>query len=396
MTDPHATPRPPAPAAKSRLRFVTIATLAIFIAIGAAGIASRAADARRLKQTTDEAALPTVAVMTAQKGAVTQTLDLPGTIQAWHEAVIYARTGGYLKDWKVDIGAKVKQGDVLADIDAPDLDAQFRQAQADLATAIANNNIAQLTARRYATLRKTDSVSQQQADTAQAAADADAAAVNSAKANLDHLQQEEDFKQVVAPFDGTITARNTDVGALVIGESNGTGQDLFHIADTGKLRIYVQVPENDAASITPDIKAELHFPERPADVVPATLSHMADALDPTNRTLMLEFDVDNADGRILAGGYTDVHITIPGRSDTVVLPVGAMLFRDVPRVATVDDKGVATLHKVKIGRDYGRTIEITDGIAPGDRVIVNPPDSLQDGERVRIVGDAHGDNQPAK
>jgi multidrug efflux pump subunit AcrA (membrane-fusion protein) len=250
---PHRTPPLlEKPKRKSRLGLIGLTALGVFAVVAGVGIASRATEENNLKKQTRADAVQTVAVIDAENGAETQDIVLPGTVQAWHEAVIYARTGGYLKDWKTDIGDKVKEGDVLAEIDAPDLDAQFRQAQADLNTAIANNRIAQITAKRYAELSKSDSVSRQQADQAQATADADVAAAQSSKANLDHLQEEENFKTVVAPFDGTITARNVDVGALINGGNSGagTGQDMFHIAETSKLRVYVQVPENEATAIT--------------------------------------------------------------------------------------------------------------------------------------------------
>jgi RND family efflux transporter MFP subunit len=366
----------------------------VFVVVAAGGIAARAVEANRLKHSTQTNAIQPVTVMTVEKGAPTEEVVLPGTVQAWHDATVYARTAGYLKNWNAEIGAKVKEGEVLATIDAPDLDAQFHQAQADLKTAMANNNIAQLTAKRYIELRKTDSVSQQQADTFAAQAAADEAAVESAKANLDHLQQEENFKQVVAPFDGTVTQRNTDNGALINGGNTGaatptnsavTGQDLFHIADISKLRVYVQVPENDAPFVTQGLKAELHFPEHPDLVAEATLDHTADALDPTTRTVLVEFEVDNPDGKLLSGGYTDVHIKMPTAQETVIVPVNTMLFRTKMQVAIVGQDNHVMLKDVTIGRDYGKTIEVVSGLSPGDTIVVNPPDSLQDKQEVKPI-----------
>jgi RND family efflux transporter MFP subunit len=239
-------------------------------------------------------------------------------------------------------------------------------------------------------------VSKQQVDSAIATAEADQATVESQKANLDHLQQEENFKTIIAPFDGTITQRNTDVGSLINGGGSGTttgtgntdstttGQDLFHIADTSKLRIYVQVPESYSNAVKPDLKVEMHVPQHPQQVFPATLTRTADALDPTTRTLLIELEVDNADAALLSGGYTDVDIKIPSVNETVTLPVNALLFRDKMSVALIKDNYV-TLKRVTIGRDYGKTVEIIDGLSPGDMIVVNPPDSLESGQEVRIA-----------
>jgi RND family efflux transporter MFP subunit len=368
---------------KSRLRMVGVVVVVVFVLVAVGGIIARAADENHLKKKTNEDAITTVGVITAQRGAVTEEVTLPGTVQAWHEAVVYARTAGYIKSWAVDIGAHVKEGDVLAEIEAPDLDAQFHQAQADLQTAEANYRIAQITAKRYLALVKTDSIAQQTADQAVATADADMATVNSQKANLDHLQQEEDFKNIVAPFDGVITERNIDVGTLINGGNSGTGteQDAFHISDISKLRIYVQVPENDVAAVQPDLTAELHFPQHTQQIATAKLSSTAEALDPTTRTLLIQLEVDNADGALLSGGYTDAHIKLPAAAETVILPVNTLLFRDGEQVGVVTNDHVA-LKKVTIGRDYGKTVEIVSGVSPGDIVVINPPDSLQDGQHV--------------
>jgi RND family efflux transporter MFP subunit len=375
------------PQKKSHIKIISILVLIGFGAIAAVGIVSRIAAEHHLAKKTLNDAVPTVAVITAQPGAAVEEIVLPGTVQAWHEATVYARTGGYLKSWAVDIGAHVKEGDVLAEIDAPDLDAQFHQAQADLATAEANNDLAQLTAKRDVELRKTDSIAQQVADTAVATAAADLATVNSEKANLDHLQQEENFKHVVAPFDGTITERNTDVGSLVNGGNDGTstlGQDLFHISQTDKLRVYVKVPENNAAAITPDMTVALYFPQLPQQAFTAKLARTADALDPVTRSLLIELEVDNTDGTLLAGGYTDAHFKLPTAKDTILLPVNALLFRDGMHVGVVKDNHIA-LTPVTLGRDYGKTVEIISGLSAGDQLVINPPDSLHDGQEVRVV-----------
>lgn len=383
MTTPNTPFSQPKPR-KSGLATASILVLVGFALVAGLGITSRAKEEKALAERTNQSAIPTVAVMPAPAASATEEVVLPGTIQAWHEAIIYARTGGYLKMWNVDIGAHVKAGDVLAEIDAPDLDAQYHQAQADLKTAEANNDLAQITAKRWVELLKTNSVSKQDTDTKVAAAAASQAEVNSAQANLDHLQQQEDFKKVVAPFDGIITQRNTDIGALVIGQNNGTGQDLFHIAQLDKLRVYVQVPENDVAAVQPDMIAELHLPQKPQQVYSAKLTRTADALDPTTRSLTIELEVDNSDESLIPGGYVDAHLKLPTSQGTVILPANALLFREHISAVLVKDNKVE-IRPITIGRDYGKTVEVVSGINPGDTIIVNPPDSILDGQSVSPV-----------
>ena len=368
---------------KSTLQLIVLFALIGFLGLGAFGIWSRMVEEKQLAKKTDSNAVPTVNVITAAPGNPIEEVVLPGTVQAWHEAIIYARTAGYLKSWNVDIGAHVKAGDILAEIDAPDLDAQYHQAQADVATAQANYEIAELTAKRYALLRKTDSIAEQTTDQALATAAADLATVNSQKANLDHLQQEEDFKKVIAPFDGVISQRNVDVGGLINGGSSA-GQDLFHIAQTDKLRVYVQVPENDVSSIKPDLTAELHFPQSPQQIVTATLARTADSLDPSTRSLTIELEVDNTDNAVLAGSYTDAHIKLPTPKNVIMLPVNTLIFRDKLQVGVVRDNHVALTH-ITLGRDFGKTVEVVSGLSEGDQVMINPPDSLADGQEVRLA-----------
>jgi len=349
------------------------------------GIASRLEAASRLKEETRNQAIPTVAVMQVPGGPSDQEIILPGSVQAWHEAPIYARTNGYVKAWATDIGTHVKTGDLLAEIETPEIDAQTRQAEADLGTAGANNQLAQTTAQRWAVLLKSHSVSKQEAEEKFAAAAAAEAAMASAKANLEHLKQLEDFKHVVAPFDGIITARNTDVGALINAGSSGTGPELFHIAETDKLRIYTQVPEYDATYITPDLVAKLRFAEYPRRDFAAAWTNSADAIDPAARTLLIQLQVDNTKGELMPGSYTEVHIKIPANSKAVRLPVNTLLFRDEMEVATVDADGKALLKNITIGRDYGKDVEVLSGVDVGETIIVNPPDSLTTGQKVKIA-----------
>ena len=373
------------PPRKSSSLWMMILIILVVWAVGA-GIASRLNAESKLKKATEDNAVPTVTITKAQAGAASEEVVLPGTVTAWHDAPIYARTNGYVKSWQYDIGSPVKAGAVLAEIDTPEVDAELHQAEADLETAVANNQLAQSTAERWRALLKTDSVTQQDADEKISDAAAKLAALASAHANVDRLRKMEEFKHVTAPFDGVITARNTDNGALINAGSGTPAQELFHIAQTDQLRIYVQVPETYASAINPTITAELHFAEHPGQVFPATLTRTANALDPTSRTLLVEFSSPNPNGALLAGGYTEVHLKIPTSITNVRLPVNTLIFRAQGlEVATVDAAGNAQLKPIIITRDFGNEVEVRTGVVPNETIIVNPPDSLASGEKVRIV-----------
>jgi RND family efflux transporter MFP subunit len=355
------------------------------------GIWSRdSAEAALVKVTNDEA-LPTVSVITAAAGPADETLVLPGTVQAESETPIYARTSGYVKHWYTDIGTRVKAGTLLAEIDSPEVDQQLRQANADLATAKANDLIAQQTAKRVHALLPTQSVSAEQDDQATSDAAAKAALVASAEANVERLTQLVGFERLVAPYDGVVTARETDVGNL-INAGSGSGPELFRVADTSKLRIYVQVPQSYAALVKPSVTAALQFPEYPGRAFPANFTRSADAINPGARTLLVELEADNANGELFPGGYTEVHFKVPVAQRGVNIPANALLFRsEGVRVASVASSGLVTLHTVTPGRDFGPTVEITTGLTPGEKIILNPPASLVDGERVRVQsGPARG------
>lgn len=360
-----------------------------FLVIGtiAWGIWSRdSAEAALVKVTADEA-LPTVSVITAAAGPADEALVLPGTVQAESETPIYARTSGYVKRWYTDIGTRVKAGTLLAEIDSPELDQQLRQAKADLATANANNLIAQQTAKRVHALLPTQSVSAEQDDQATSDATAKAALVAAAEANVERLTQLVGFERVVAPYDGVVTARETDVGNL-INAGSGSGPELFRLADTSKLRIYVQVPQNYAALVKPGVTATLQFPEYPGRTFPANFTRSADAINPGARTLLVELEADNAGGELFPGGYTEVHFKVPVAQRGVNIPANALLFRgEGVRVASLASSGLVTLHTVTLGRDFGPTVEVTTGVAAGEKIILNPPASLADGERVREQSD---------
>ena len=353
--------------------------------IAAAGIGIRMHDAWALKKETEETAVTPVTVIAAKKLAPEEEIVLPGNVQAWHEATIYARTNGYVKKWYTPMGTTVKEGELLAEIETPEVDAQLRQAEADLKTAEANNTLSQLTANRWKELLKTDSVSKQEEAEKEGDAMAKAAALASAKANRDHLRELASFKSVVAPFDGVISSRTTDIGMLVSAGST-TEQPLFHIVQADTLRIYIRVPQAYAGRITPDVKAELHFIDRPGKTYTAEFVKTAEALDPTNRTLLTEYKVENKNNELLAGGYAEVHMKLPTPEGGLHLPVNALIFREGGlQVAVVDDKNHAQLKTVTMGRDMGNVVEISSGLNPADRIVINPPDSLSSGQEVRVV-----------
>ncbi|MDA8231385.1 MAG: efflux RND transporter periplasmic adaptor subunit [Magnetospirillum sp.] len=368
-----------------KLRLAGLAAVGALLAIGGWGLVSRYHAGIRLAQDAAVRAIPTVVVLKAAPAAANDELVLPGDVQAYYEAPIYARTSGYLKTWLTDIGTPVKKGQMLGEIDTPDVDDQLRQAQADLATAEANDRIAQSTDRRWQMLLATDSVPRQEAEEKAADAAAKDALVASAKANVARLQQLEDFKRVVAPFDGVVTARNTDIGAL-INTGSGIGPELFRVADVSRLRIYIRVPQPYVAAVKPGMTAALHFAEYPRRTFPATLVRTAQAIDPAARTLLVELRAENPRGELFPGGYTEVHLRVPTPADNVLLPVNTLLFRaEGLRVAKLGAGNRVVLVPVTPGRDYGTKVEVVDGVRPGDPVILNPPDSLAEGQLVRVA-----------
>ncbi|HEV2284692.1 MAG TPA: efflux RND transporter periplasmic adaptor subunit [Steroidobacteraceae bacterium] len=370
-------------------RYATIA-VAVAVALAAWGILSRLYARIALEHAAAAAAVFTVATVHPSSGPASDLLVLPGTVQAFYEAPIYARTSGYLRTWYTDIGASVKKGQLLAEIDAPEVDQQLRQAQADLGTARANYELARTTNERWQGLLATESVSKQDADERAGDAAAKAAAQQSAAANLARLRELESFKRVVAPFDGVVTQRNTDVGALInAGEAPGSA--LFRVADTHRLRIYTSVPQSYAAQVHAGQKAALVFADRPGQRFEAQVASTARALDASSRTLQVELQIDNARGELLPGSYAEVHFDLQGGSAALRVPVNAVLFRAQGLlVAVVDSTGHAHLHPITQGRDFGKEIEVLSGVAPEDSLIVNPPDSLREGTQVRIAPAAAG------
>jgi len=358
--------------------------LGVALILAVWGILSRLSARNALERQAAEAAIPTVAITRAKAAPATDKLVLPGNVQAYYEAPIYARTNGYLKVWYTDIGASVKKGRLLAEIETPEVDQQLRQAQADLATAAANYLLARTTNERWQGLLATESVSQQDADQRAGDAAAKLATQQSAAANVARLRELESFKRVVAPFDGVVTQRNTDVGALInAGEAPGSA--LFRVADTHRLRIYVQVPQPYAAQIHEGGTATLEFTDHPGQKYSATVSSTAHALDAASRTLQVELQIDNSRGELLPGAYVQVTFTLPSSGNTLRVPVNALLFRGQNvQVATVDDQRRVHLKDITPGRDFGTEIEVLSGITAADTLIVNPPDSISDGAQVRI------------
>jgi RND family efflux transporter MFP subunit len=297
--------------------------------------------------------------------------------------MIFARTNGYVRNWYTDIGTRVKKGQLLAEIDTPEVDQQLRQARADFSTAQANFQLAHTTDQRWRELLNTKSVSQQAADTAAGDASAKKAALASAEANVARLNDLESFKHALAPFDGVVTSRNTDIGALI---NAGQGSALFRVADTSKLRVYVLVPQLYAANTTPGLDADLTFPERPGKTYPAQVVRTADALDPSSRTLQVELLVDNSSGELFPGAYAQVHFKLARGADSLRVPANAVLFRSTDlQVAVVGADHRVTLKNITTGRDFGTSLEVLTGLAPGEDIIVDPSDSTATGTLVRVL-----------
>ncbi|MFT4059722.1 MAG: efflux RND transporter periplasmic adaptor subunit [Legionella sp.] len=367
-----------------RHRYYVLAA-AILLLIFLSIIVSRIQAEIALKKRTQEAAVRVVATMVAKQEDGSDKIVLPGTVRAWHEAPIYARVNGYVNVWNVDIGSRVKAGDILAVIETPELDAQKRQAEADFNTAIANDKLAQSTAKRWLNLLKTESVSKQETDEKVSSSEAMQAARLSAKANLDRLNDLVNFQQIIAPFTGVITARATDIGDLVNAGSSISAKPLFRIAQTDPLRIYVEIPQYYTTRITPEMTVTLHFAEHPHREFSAKLLNTANAINPNTRTLLAQFAAENKDGVLLPGGYTEVWFTLPLPPNTILLPVNTLLFQAQGlQAAIVDKNNKIVLRSVTVRRDLGAEVEIATGVLPGDRVVVNPPDSITEGEVVRI------------
>ena len=371
---------------RTALTAVVVVFLVAFILAGV-GVLRRNAALAALREHTEEIAAPTVMVAQPRPGSPTSTFTLPGNVSAYSDSPIYARTSGYLSRWFYDIGAHVKKGALLAEIASPEVDRQLQQAEADLATAQATANNAHLQADRYKGLVQSNAVSRQDTDTYVNQANATAAAVRSAQANLQRLREMQSFEKVYAPFDGVVTARNVDTGQLV---DSGTTKELFRVQANQTLRVYANLPEVYSAGIKTGEKLDLSFAEHPGKTFQGTLVRTSQAIDPSSRTLLVEVDVDNRSGELLPGSLAQVHFKSPVATQSQIIPVPALIFRkEGLRVATVvkDNAGnsIARLVPVTVGQDDGAQVQIVSGLSAGDQVIQDPPDSLIDGERVTVV-----------
>src|SRR3984885_8741125 len=380
------------PGKPARRWWIAVLAFVIVVAVVISGILPRIHARAALDKETAEMAIPTVSVITPKRGAPTQEVVLPANVQAYIDSPIYARTNGYLKRWYTDIGARVKAGQLIAEIETPEVDQQLRQSKADLATAEANLNLSQITATRYEDLLKTDSVAKQDTDNAMGDLAAKQATVQSSQANVRRLEELQAFEKIYAPFDGVITARNTDIGALIdSGSSGGTRTELFHIAQPDKLRVYVSVPQVYSQAAKPGLTADLVLSEFPGRVFPGTLVRTAESIDQSTRTLLVEIRVDNPTGTLLSGAYAEVHLKLPTATSAFILPVNTLLFRSEGlRVAAVTDGKHAELKPITLGHDFGSEVEVVAGLNGDESIIANPPDSLVSGEEVRIAQPAAG------
>jgi RND family efflux transporter MFP subunit len=373
----------------SRSLFVGLGVAAVLLGVVIyLGIHQRAMAASNLGAATERAAIAAVNVVEPNSGTALQELVLPGTTQAFIDTPIFARTSGYLKQWYFDIGAHVEQGQLLAVIETPELDQQLGQAQANLKTAQANEKLAEITATRWQNLLKTDSVSKQETDQAVQDLSARQATVDSMNADVQRLEQLQSYEKVYAPFSGVITARNTDIGALINAGAGGVPQELFHMAAVNRLRIYVAVPEIDSAAAQNGAKVALTLDEFPGETFQGTIVRNSDAIDLNSRTLNVEVDIDNRDGRVRPGAYVFAHLKLPDNSkkaaSSLTIPANTLLFRSEGLRVGVVRGDHAELVPITIGRDYGSTVEVISGLKPADQVIVNPSDSLTTGTPVRI------------
>ena len=346
----------------------------VAVVVAATGIVGRRKDDESLAKWTQEQAIPTVALVTPQRGGEVRELVLPGNVEAFYTASIHAQVSGYVQEWRKDIGAKVRQGDVLAVIDTPELDQSITVAESELARAKANLALAKVTAERWNSLRASAAVSQQTADEKTAAARASAAEVDAAEASLNRLKAQKTFAKIVAPFDGVVTARNIDVGALVRADA-ANGTELFAVSDVHQMRIYVPVPQNYAAEMKDGMKATLQLPEYPDRKFDATIDTSAHAIDQKSRTLLVELLADNKDDALFPGAFTRVHFQIPPDANAVLVPASALIYRDnAIQVAVVGPDDRVRLQKVQIARDLGTKVEITRGLSKDERIVSSPPE----------------------
>ena len=387
---PEITPPPKLPPAAPRRSLLIIAVVLLVLAAGAVvSMLLRVRDSRVLADETRRESIPTVAVIHPTAETPDEELVLPGSLQAYEESPIYARTNGYLLRWYKDIGSRITKGDLLADIDTPEIDQELLQARANRQQILAALALAKINADRYVSLRKTDSVSQEEADQQSSGYTQAQANLAAADANVRRLEQLESFKRVYAPFSGVLTKRNVDPGALINAGSTGggaAGKELFDLARVDPLRVYVSVPQSYAPAIKVGMHATVTLQEHPGQKFTGVVVRTAEAIDTITRTLLTEVDVPNQNEQLLPGSFGEVHFRVEVNGEKVTVPVNAMLFRqEGPRVAVVGNDNKVQLRPITIGRDYGATLEIVGGVGVNDRVVVNPADSLEEGQQVNVA-----------
>ncbi len=400
--------KPAKPQSRKMLRVMSVGAVALVIAVAVGGIRHRQTQEKAVAAWTAAAGIPTVDIVHPTKGAPGEQVVLPGDIHAWYDAPVYARVNGYLKNWFFDFGAQVKKGQVLADIDTPEIDAQLTAAKAkiDAASAAVKVRDAEAEFAKTTFARWRDSprgvVSVQEQDAKQADYESGIARLNAAKADLavsqadvDRLESLESFKRVIAPFDGVVTARETDIGALINAGSAGNAPELFRVADTHKVRVYVKVPQRLAGNIHEGVTAELHLPQYSSRVFTAKTTTTSRSINTSSRTLLVELQADNPEGLLQPGTYVEARLNVPSDPNTMLMPASAVLFRqDGLEVAVVGDDDKITLKKITLGRNLGVQVEVTGGLQLSDRVVDSPPDSLGSGDVVRIARDPASDKPP--
>lgn len=364
---------------------ILLLVVLVLVILGAFTLLQRKAEYRTLAKETETLAIQTVGVIHPSPEIGQEDLVLPGTMEAFVEAPIYARTNGYLKKWYHDIGSRVRQGDILADIDTPEVDQQLSQARAELSTAKANAHLSEITATRYAELIKTDGVSKQEVDNAVGDFEAKKATVQSSEANVRRLEEMKSFQHVYAPFSGVITRRNVDTGMLINAGNTGASQQLFYLAQMSPLRVYVRVPEIYASAIRPGLGAYIELTQNPGQKYEGKVARTSEAIDAATRTLLTEVDVPNQGGALLPGGYSQVHLQVKVTGARLQVPVNALLFRSEGlRAVVVDASHKIHLRPIAIGRDYGTTLEVLQGLDANEWIVLNPADSLEEGQEVRV------------
>jgi membrane fusion protein, multidrug efflux system len=385
------------PVSRRKLGIFGLVAGVVAVLVVVTGIRAREDTGARLREWTDDQAIPTVAVVLPDAKALNATLDLPGRLEAYYRAPIFARVSGYLKSWSADIGAKVKAGQVIAEIEAPDLDQQLLQARADLASQEASAKLSEATLTRRKTLIASNFVSMQEIDERSADLSNKKAAVNSGQANVERLEALAGYKKITVPFDGVVTARDTDVGAL-INAGGGSGPPMFVVSDISKLRVYVSVPQSYVPAIKIGARAVISMPEYPSRTFPATVEASSQSVDVSSGTTRMQLALDNPTGELMPGGYANVRMSLQRDTVPLHIPASALIFnQNGLRVATVGADDKVRFKAVTIARDLGKDIELASGITADDRIIIAPPDGLADGDQVRVAGakDAKPLDKPA-